>query len=441
MRINDKQLYTVDSCYQIRVVGFQNTLDNMLKAIDRFNTIDTIEGATADSIKSYFMDTHKPLIDMLYTYITQLITLQEAFFKVLILDVDASEASCVDTTVMEKCASDFSDFLDSFKEYTSTLHTIMDGVPHYFDANSYYESISGFESEGAVVGEFENIIKETEAMKSKLESIDEAEATGQIVQLCECREALTALINELMNKEATQPEDHWIGRLEDCETYELATEACAESKEYLASVEGEEDHGKEIEHAHIDYEVGRIGLSWRAVENVIMSELDCYGGVKTIETGIAYCSNPATANIGIAVISVGAIEIACAKFDVFYGSFQYFKASVVGNVNYEYESIKDELFGDDIVFDTGDNLTSSAIAGLDVYNNLDESPVKLKTWQKLVIAGVCSAYDFGVNQVLIPYKVELVENVFGEDSTISKIIEKGEEHTHGRFIDWLVGAK
>lgn len=444
MKINDGQLYDIDGTYQEFVDFYREKLGNFRTAIDTFSGIDTMTGITADSIKSYFTNNHKTLISMLESYLSQVLFLQEKYFNYLILDIDDSDCSALGSEVLSKCANDFAIIKESLVSSTSKLHTSINSVSDIVDLNSLFSENFGSYKYGLIIDKFNGIISSAEAMKAQLELDDETEATGQILEVIAYREAINTLINEMKGKEVSEVEGYWHGRLEDCNSYELADEAFNESKEYLDSVKGEE-YGKAIEDAYDEYRSKEVTLNWNAAGNVISNGFDIYDGVTTFMMGVPLLSNPITFPLGVMICGYGAGETVTSVYDLFYGTASYYQAQKAGNVDFEYQDTTDKLIenlfgGSEFCYDAADTAIGVPITFCEAYSKID-APIPNKT--KLILAGGYTVLDLAMNTVVVPFAecvtTAIVEEFKGSD--MGSDIEDGKDSVLGNMFDqatdWL----
>lgn len=439
MKINDGQLYDIDQIYTDFVTYYTEKLGEIKTAIDTFNSLDSIEGTTADTIKSYFSDTHKSLIDMMITYLEDAESAQEEFFYQLLFEVDDSDASHLDTEVLAKCATDFANLEESFISYTSKLHTAMDDNADLIDLNSVFTNNLGEQKYGAAIDKFEEIISTVEEKKSYLESVDEAGSTGRIVQVSEYRESISTLISELKDKQLKNPEEHWDSALEDYDSYEGAKEAHLESEEYLNSIENRTDYGQVIEDAHREYEKKETALEWDMVGNAISSVAQGIDGVKTIAFGLPFLANPITQPIGVYICGSGLADVSTAAYDLFAGTNAYYWAHKSGNVNFEYQSSSDiiveEVFGgSEFKSDVADTTLGIPITFCEAYSEID---VPMAKKYKLMLAGSYTVLDLAHNVLLTPYLNAVVNDIY-EQFTGNELGD-GTSGAAGTVIDMGVG--
>lgn len=401
MKIHDGQLVEIGLLYQTFANYYKEGLEGVKTSIDNFCAVSTISGTTADSIKSYFLETHKPLIDMLETYIQDALDIQQKFFKILLIDVDEDDVSAVDTEVLTKCATDFDTIKEALYSSEIKLLSTMNGIDDVVDLNSVFDDHFGSFKYTAVIDKFNEIIEDTKAVKDFMESVEEAELAGRILEVGAYRETLNTLINEMKGKEVTEPAGYWIDRLEDFEGFELADEAYGESKEYLASVEGQ-DYGELVEGVYTRYTDLQAELQHNAAINFAVNTYNVVDGVITIGKGIGCCAVGAWP-LGVLTIAAGAEETLVSGYDLIFGTCSYYDAQKDGRVDYEYQSIEDKIIdswfgGSEQAYGAADTfLLSAPVTFLETYRKIEGPQDK-----KLIGAAVLTTVDVVNNSFLVP---------------------------------------
>ena len=372
-------------------------LENIKNGINTFVKTDSVFGKTAESIFSYMSDVHISLIDNIITYLCEYQKKVQGFVAHT-ENLDKRTNAIIDTDVLGLCVADFSRLNSSFNSSYEKLISVFEQINYIKNMSDVYSSYGGNDKYDAMVSTFRYAASTVDFLKVAIEDHNMREVSSGVSDLREYGENLLLSICSFKDKEESQIKEFTVEELSNNYFYEKMQDSYENSKEYLERV-SDADYSDVIDDATNEF----IGKEIELVENAIQNNLDgtfnALEGALTIEAGVSTLGASKVAGVIIIIYGVGQVALSVA--DIWYGTVQYTKAFVTGDVYYEHTTLKDQFV--DAVY--GGDAENAKLNNTVVSTCLSATEKYVKKGNPWTAVGY-TVLEYGYSDVLIPLVAE-----------------------------------
>ena len=412
VRFSEEAIYDLETDIEYVCQLFLQDLDDIIEDINTFVGSTSMTGATAESIKTYFSETHTALINMIKSYIEEYRAKKTTFLENL-SQVDPKVNAVIDTDVLAQCVTDFESLKTGFDSLLATFGEIHTQICHIMPVYTDYTSSGGWSANDLLKSRFDFASDTISVVQQDLEAYDSDEVTVNIATLQAYRESIMTLIAELKDKEDSSITSYQTGDVVNVESFYEAAMGYGASQTYLESVE--DTIGDKLEGDRVAFKEGKFELAMNFVYKGYNAISSAFGAVKDITIGVTtYVFDP----IGGTTKVVAGIDGAFDALDSAYQSCSYLVAYANDDIYYVPISIKEELgehltecfFGEYAEnFENSGTVLSTSLKIVDTYNSTGSGK-----WTFIYMVS-----DLTGEYVIVPAATEMtvngIEYVTGEE--------------------------
>ncbi|MBE5953219.1 MAG: hypothetical protein E7257_03545 [Lachnospiraceae bacterium] len=412
VRFSEKEIYKLETDIEYECKLYLQNLDYITEDINSFVSSTSMTGATAESIKSYFGETHTALINMIKSYIEEYRAKKTTYLENL-SQVDPKVNAVIDTDVLSQCVTDFASLKTGFDSLIATFGEIHRQICHIVPVYTDYTSSGGWSANDLLKSRFDFAANTISLVQQDIEAYDTEEVTVKIGPLQAYRDSIETLIAELKDKDDSYVTSYQSGDLANVESFYDAAMGYGVSQAYLDNVE--DTVGDKLEGDRIAFKEGKIDLVMNALHNTYKAVSSAFSAVGNISVGVAtFVFDP----VGGSIKVVNGINDAFDSLDGFYQSGSYWVAYAKDDIYHVPISIKGEL-GDHLTdcffgeyaenFENSGTVLSTTLSIIDTYNSTGSGK-----WTFIYVLS-----DLTGEYVIVPAATEMtvngIEYVTGED--------------------------
>lgn len=367
VRFSEEGLYNLETDIEYVCQLFLQDLDAITEDINSFVGSTSMTGVTAESIKTYFKETHIALINMIKSYIEEYRTKKTAYIETL-SQIDPKTNVVIDTDVLAQCVTDFESLKTGFNSLLATFGDIHRQICHVMPVYTDYSYSGGGIANDLFRSRFDFASNTVNLVKQDIEAFDLDEMSMRIAPLQAYRDTIKTLIAELKDKNDSSITNYQTGDILNVENFYEAAMGYGVSQSYLDNVE--DTVGDKLESDRVAFKEGKFNLIMNSIYYGYKAVSSAFSAAENVAVGVStFVFDP----VGGSIKVVNGINDAFDALDSAYQSGSYLVAYGNDDIYHTPISIKGEL---------GDHLTESFLG--DYAENFENSGTVLSTSLKIV---------------------------------------------------------